>query len=170
MKIREHDNNQTKDPGVLGAGETPLGGQLAPNDDLRRHSAHDIQLTSWKEIASHLGRVVRTVQRWEEEEGLPVYRHIHTRGGTVYAFASELSAWQKGRTRRLRRENGGAPQLFSAPSIHVGLGEKDLCAATCRILGLLLLRLGKSPSTSVTSSAPEGRAQCARNSFSRLSS
>ena len=159
MKIREHDNHQITGLRVLGAGETPLGGQLAPTDDLRRHSDHDMQLNSWKEIASHLGRVVRTAQRWEEEEGLPVYRHIHARGGTVYAFASEISAWQKGRTRRLRRDNAGASQLFNASSIHVGLGEKELCAATCKILGLLLLRLGASPSRSVTSSAPEGRAQ-----------
>ena len=152
MKISEHENRQTTDLGVLGAGETPLGGRLAPNDDLRRHSDQDTRLNSWKEIASHLGRVVRTVQRWEEEEGLPVHRHIHTRGGTVYAFESELSAWQKGRTRRARREKAETPQVFSASSIHVGLGEKGLCAATCRILGLLLLRLGTSPPVSVTSS------------------
>ncbi|MCU1257033.1 MAG: repeat-containing protein, partial [Candidatus Angelobacter sp.] len=35
------------------------------------------RLDSWKEIASYLRRDVRTVQRWEKKEGLPVYRHLH---------------------------------------------------------------------------------------------
>ena len=30
------------------------------------------RLDSWKEIARHLGRDVRTVMRWERERGLPV--------------------------------------------------------------------------------------------------
>lgn len=51
------------------------------------------RLDSWKEIAAHLGRRVRTVQRWEKEEGLPVYRLPHRRRGTVYAWPHELDAW-----------------------------------------------------------------------------
>ena len=35
------------------------------------------RLDSWKEIAAYLNRGVRTVRRWEEEEGLPVHRHVH---------------------------------------------------------------------------------------------
>lgn len=58
------------------------------------------RLESWKEIAKHLGRPVRTVQRWEREEGLPVHRHQHQQRGTVHAFADELDAWRDGRTRR----------------------------------------------------------------------
>src|SRR5216684_457245 len=57
----------------------------------------DKKLVSWKEIASHLGREVRTVQRWERSEGLPVYRHEHLRKSTVYAFANELDDWIKKR-------------------------------------------------------------------------
>lgn len=55
------------------------------------------RLDSWKEIAAHLGRRVRTVQRWEREEGLPVRRHAHRRRGTVYALVDELDAWHLGR-------------------------------------------------------------------------
>jgi hypothetical protein len=29
-------------------------------------------LTSWKEIGQYLGKGVRTVQRWEQQMGLPV--------------------------------------------------------------------------------------------------
>jgi TolB-like protein/tetratricopeptide (TPR) repeat protein len=55
------------------------------------------KLDSWGEIASYLGREVRTVQRWERTEGLPVHRHEHKKKSTVYAFAGELDAWIKKR-------------------------------------------------------------------------
>ena len=45
----------------------------------------DGRLDSWKEIATYLGRGVRTVQRWEREEGLPVHRLNHEKRGNVYA-------------------------------------------------------------------------------------
>ena len=55
------------------------------------------KLDSWGEIALYLGREVRTVQRWEQTEGLPVHRHGHKKKATVYAFAAELDAWIKNR-------------------------------------------------------------------------
>src|SRR5260370_336054 len=55
------------------------------------------KLDSWGEIASYLGREVRTVQRWERTEGLPVHRHEHKKKSTVYAYAGELDAWIKKR-------------------------------------------------------------------------
>src|SRR5437016_10679033 len=58
---------------------------------------HDKKLVSWKEIAVHLGREIRTVQRWEKSEGLPVRRHEHQKRSTVYAYASELDEWFKKR-------------------------------------------------------------------------
>ena len=45
------------------------------------------QLDGWKEIACHLKRSVRSVQRWERNEKLPVRRHEHARGVSVYAFS-----------------------------------------------------------------------------------
>jgi TolB-like protein/Tfp pilus assembly protein PilF len=51
------------------------------------------RLDSWKEIAVYLRRDVRTVQRWEKSEGLPVHRHRHDRLSSVYAYKSELTAW-----------------------------------------------------------------------------
>jgi len=51
------------------------------------------RLDSWKEIAVYLNRDVRTVQRWEKKEALPVHRHQHEKLGTVYAYKSELDAW-----------------------------------------------------------------------------
>src|SRR5258708_37412593 len=57
----------------------------------------DKKLVSWKEIASYLGREVRTVQRWERTEDLPVHRHEHQKKSTVYAFTNELDEWFKKR-------------------------------------------------------------------------
>ena len=50
-------------------------------------------LTSWKEIAAHLGKGVRTVQRWEEAYGLPVRRPNEKSKGIVHATRAELDQW-----------------------------------------------------------------------------
>src|SRR5258705_357712 len=55
------------------------------------------RLESWKEIAAYLRRTVRTVQRWETEQGLPVHRLAHNRLPTVYAFADEIDRWWESR-------------------------------------------------------------------------
>src|ERR1700757_4237411 len=52
------------------------------------------RLDSWKEIAAYLKRDIRTLHRWEAEEGLPIHRHVHKKRGTVYAYKSELEAWR----------------------------------------------------------------------------
>ena len=59
------------------------------------------RLSSWKEIAAHFKSGVRTVQRWERLEGLPVHRHQHQKAGTVYAVKSELDAWWNERQGRV---------------------------------------------------------------------
>ena len=56
----------------------------------------DDRLDSWKEIAAYLRRGVRTVRRWERDEGLPVHRHVHRVLGSVYAFKSEIDRWRDG--------------------------------------------------------------------------
>jgi hypothetical protein len=99
-------------------------------------SRPDELLDSWKEIAAHLGRDVRTVQRWEKKEALPVHRHEHEKMGTVYAYKSEIDAWWSGRSSRLasKAENGGmtgGPQLVSWPSVTPQMtGAEELAAAT----------------------------------------
>jgi YVTN family beta-propeller protein len=54
-------------------------------------------LESWKEVAAYLKRDVRTVQRWEKSEKLPVHRHMHGTRGTVSASKQELDAWSRER-------------------------------------------------------------------------
>jgi hypothetical protein len=48
-----------------------------------------VRFDSWKEIASYLHTSVRTTQRWEKTEGLPVRRHEHARQDTVYGYQDE---------------------------------------------------------------------------------
>jgi hypothetical protein len=50
-------------------------------------------LSSWKEIASYLGKGVRTVQRYEHEFGLPVRRPARRGRGSVIATKIEIDAW-----------------------------------------------------------------------------
>src|SRR5262249_32564864 len=70
----------------------------------------DDRLDSWKEIAAYFGRGVRTVQRWESEEGLPVHRLTHDKGGHVYARPAELAAWWE-----IRRRTVAAPPPAQQP-------------------------------------------------------
>ena len=58
------------------------------------------RLESWKEVAAHLKRDVRTVQRWEKREGLPVYRDAGGSLATIHASRSEIDAWLDARYRR----------------------------------------------------------------------
>ncbi len=74
---------------------TPKEGQPEPPSE---------RLESWKEIAAYLKRGVRSVQRWEKTEDLPIHRHVHEKLGTVYAYRSELDAWWTGRQARLEAE------------------------------------------------------------------
>ncbi|OLD83749.1 MAG: hypothetical protein AUF67_00025 [Acidobacteria bacterium 13_1_20CM_58_21] len=71
----------------MATSDTPAGGATSGP---KGTTLPDKKLDSWGEIASYLGREVRTVQRWERTEGLPVRRHEHKKKSTVYAFAGEL--------------------------------------------------------------------------------
>ncbi|HET9400409.1 MAG TPA: hypothetical protein VFO34_05620 [Candidatus Acidoferrales bacterium] len=71
---------------------------LPPSSEPDSQTPATDRLDSWKEIASYLKREIRTVQRWEESEGLPIHRHLHRKQGSVYAFKSELDAWWKNHT------------------------------------------------------------------------
>ena len=71
------------------------------------------RLDSWKEIAAHLGRGIRTVQRWEREEGLPVHRLAHEKRGSVYARPEELAAWWE--SRRLTLAGEGTSKTAETP-------------------------------------------------------
>lgn len=76
-----------------------------------------MRLDSWKEIAAYLNRGVRTVQRWEREEGLPVHRLRHEKLSSVYAYKPELDAWWA--SRRAELENEAPPEQEPGRSVAV---------------------------------------------------
>lgn len=51
------------------------------------------QLESWKEIAAYLKTSVRTAQRWEEQNNLPVTRILRDKRSAVYANTADLDRW-----------------------------------------------------------------------------
>ena len=61
-----------------------------PGDQLR--------LEGWKQIAAYLHRDVRTVQRWERAEHLPVHRQAHLKLSTVHGVKVELDRWLEHRS------------------------------------------------------------------------
>jgi Tol biopolymer transport system component len=78
------------------------------------------RLDSWKEIAAYLNRSVRTVRRWEAQEGLPVYRLGHQKSGSVYCYKTELDAWWE--SRKVQDEpDEESPRPFTESL----LGEQD---------------------------------------------
>lgn len=55
------------------------------------------RLNCWKEIASHLGKVERTVKRWELDRGLPIHRVPGGGRASVFAYTAELDEWLNSR-------------------------------------------------------------------------
>jgi hypothetical protein len=83
-------------------------------------------LTSWKEIATYLGKSVRTVQRWEATLGLPVRRPNANDRNIVVALPAELDEWIKKRLqpRKVASQQHCADQLQRMHKLmHVMLQE-----------------------------------------------
>ena len=91
----------------MATSDTPAGGATSGP---KGTTLPDRKLDSWGEIASYLGREVRTVQRWERTEGLPVHRHEHKKKSTVYAFAGELDEWIR---KRQPKDDPAADDAFA---------------------------------------------------------
>ncbi|MEO8662965.1 MAG: AAA family ATPase [Bryobacteraceae bacterium] len=60
------------------------------------------RIDGWKEISAKLGVSERTARRYERQEDLPVHRHMHESGGTVYAWSDQLESWKQSRTTAAR--------------------------------------------------------------------
>ena len=112
----------------------------------------DVRLSGWKDIAFHLGRGVRTAQRWEKDHGLPVRRLGLGKGETVFAFSREIDDWlvtSEADSARAISDNLGAdtsedfepPNGVEAEKTQPGPGSAAATAATARskvLLGLAL--------------------------------
>lgn len=92
------------------------------------------------------------MRRWEQTEGLPVYRHSHQKQATVYAFQSEIDSWLENRSSlekpgKLETTPSGldieerlGPQAVSmAPAVCWPLGKWPLALVLLLALAVLLL-------------------------------
>jgi tetratricopeptide (TPR) repeat protein len=126
------------------------------------------KLDSWKEIASYLRREVRTVQRWEKGEGLPVRRLLHEKRGSVYAYSNELDAWTASRNPEPAMSNSEPDQ--SRPR---WASYGPATAAVCLLAALLLvvtrssgrMGTGGSSGTVHASAASPGREAFLRGQY-----
>ena len=97
-------------------------------------------LNSWKEIASYMGRGVRTIQRYEMQLGFPVHRPAGKQRSAVLAFTDEIETWLKQTPTHWRQivELDGAVQAqlkvpFTDRQIRNGTATCPLCGGTGRI-------------------------------------
>jgi TolB-like protein/tetratricopeptide (TPR) repeat protein len=100
-------------------------------------------LDSWKEIAAYLKRQVRTLQRWERAENLPVHRHHHDRLGSVYAYKSELDAWRH--QREPQPNQNSASRGISHHAERHGLAQSKAEPGKVRLLVLPFGNLSGDP-------------------------
>jgi hypothetical protein len=69
------------------------GKMVAPDGHFPHENGQAAVLTSWKDIARYMGKGVRTVQRWEQDFGLPVRRPYGSNKKAILARPRDLDAW-----------------------------------------------------------------------------
>jgi len=103
------------------------------------------QLTGWKEIASYLGKSVRTVQRWERRYELPVHR-VPGSADVVLASKEEIERWKRTEERLeiLDLDRGDLPARTLADTttpVRVRHRSRRLTIAVLAVLAFVLLTI-----------------------------
>jgi TolB-like protein/tetratricopeptide (TPR) repeat protein len=123
------------------------------------------RLESWKEIAAYLRRGVRTVRRWEKEEGLPVHRHLHQKLGTVYAYKPEIDTWWASRRSRLETQLAESERDDGRGR---SWGRRAIVAIGVAVLGLAVAASFAWRRNAVPATAPAARVMLAVLPFENL--
>ena len=113
------------------------------------HSEVPPVLTCWKDIAQYLGKGVRTVQRWEQEFGLPVRRpNGIDHKSPVAAHPGDLDAWlqtrwssRNGGRRHRKQDFGNSVKATAGSSIKLTVNDLSEAIRTSRELRLAHLAL-----------------------------
>ena len=87
-------------------------------------------LSGWKEIATHLHRGVRTVQRWELI-GLPIHRVGATSRSSVIAFPEELKEWERAAPMRILDELAELKKEVESLKAEVRILKRELKNGDC---------------------------------------
>lgn len=91
-------------------------------------------LNSWKEIASYLGRGVRTAQRWEHDFAMPVRRPGAKSRCTVAALPEEIDAWlRRAPYHELKRSAESARPLDSR-ALRASIEQSEQLRERCQAL------------------------------------
>lgn len=98
-------------------------------------------LNSWKEIAAHLNRGIRTAQRWERDLHLPVRRPRGKTRSPVVALRAELDEWMARAPLQIRENEEPWKEEISALGVKVLVVEdsvKDLntCVSVLQAIGV----------------------------------
>jgi hypothetical protein len=110
----------------------------------------DRKLDSWKEIAAYFDRGVRTVQRWEKENGLPVHRIPGGSQAGVYAYVRELEAWLNEREPAAGRSTAPeSTRKFLSPNILVTVAVVVFVGAAIFVV-LFLIPFAQSPAIDIS--------------------
>jgi tetratricopeptide (TPR) repeat protein len=69
----------------------------APQKERSKTDGADLgtRLDGWKDIGAYLGKVERTVKRWDADRGLPTHRVPGGGRASIYAYTRELDEWLK---------------------------------------------------------------------------
>jgi dipeptidyl aminopeptidase/acylaminoacyl peptidase len=87
----------------------PKPDSIATVKAMQTHTTMNDRLDSWKDIASHLNRNIRTVIRWEKDKGLPVHRVPGGKRQAVFGYRHEIDRWLQTHT----EQNGTGPAVIS---------------------------------------------------------
>ncbi len=115
------------------------------------------RLDSWKDIAHYLNRSVRTVQRWEMLEAMPVHRHCHGTGGSVYAYKQEVDAWRSSRSQKKRP----TLQVSAIQRVPMGSLARAEQSALLRLLEVIVEQLHEEAARSTVALPDDAFGQCA---------
>jgi len=129
--------------------------QVTETSSVCQRANSSMPLESWKEIAGYFNRSVRTAQRWEVSEGMPVHRHRHGSGGSPFAYGHELDAWRAERSRQGRAVSKGAPihrATISAFPLEQHASLQALLKEILRQLGETPIRSADTPTQDTTHS------------------
>jgi hypothetical protein len=91
-------------------------------------------VSGWKEIAGHLRRGVRTVQRWEQY-GLPIRRPAGRSRSAVFAISEEIDKWARSRSngRPERKALGTYLRLHPIARIQETFSETEKLMAALKL-------------------------------------
>jgi len=99
---------------------------MPPSSSDRLNASLGTRLDCWKDIAAYLGKVERTVKRWDVDRGLPIHRVPGGGRAPVYAYTAELDEWLKGKSGDLETDDS---LLNDSDSDHAADPAKQLRVA-----------------------------------------